>query len=214
MRKPDSQVAYNLQLSLGWLPCNVHEDRSGLSLLWLTRCVGSQPTILSIRLLVSIPAVPIFPIFFIRLFFFSPFYFSYLFFVLRDLRVFFLLADFLPPSITNPRGFSRKRLAKEESCSTWKYNPVANFVAAIQHFFLDKVGNVCTLRSLIYHQVHSFVSSPSFFLCVCVFNFKFRDETNAIFNQTNLEGYTLYTYPVNGEEVPSISRPVYPICLI
>lgn len=146
-------------------------------------------------------------------FFFSPFYFSYLFFVLRDLRVFFLLADFLPPSITNPRGFSRKRLAKEESCSTWKYHPVANFVAAIQHFFLDKVGNVCTLRSLIYHQVHSFVSSPSFFF-VCVFNFKFRDETNAIFNQTNLEGYTLYTYPVNGEEVPSISRPVYPICLI
>lgn len=125
-------------------------------------------------------------------FFFSPFYFAYLFFVLRDLRVFFLLADFLPPSITNPRGFSRKRLAKEESCSTWKYHPVANFVAAIQHFFLDKVGNVCTLRSLIYHQVHSFVSSPSFFFCVCFqLQVSWRDKRNL---QSNESGGIYFVY--------------------
>ena len=45
MKKPDSQVAYNLQLSLGRLPCNVHGNRSDSLSLFFGWLLGFEPTI-------------------------------------------------------------------------------------------------------------------------------------------------------------------------
>ncbi len=156
MKKPDSQVAYNLQLSLGWLPCNVHGDRSdspssyiagrvGLTVLW----DSSQQFPLSLQ--DSIPLVPII----LPISSLSFLNFLLLLLVLWLVHVFFL-AGWLPShSLHNPpTGLC---WALTPSCSTWNY-PVANVAPKSAGCRLDGLhthnSTVCCTSALIY-QVHS-----------------------------------------------------------
>lgn len=140
MKKPDSQVAYNLQLSLGWLPCNVHGDRSDSFSLFFGWLLGFEPTIPCLFLYRSQDSIPppLIPIFSSRphllsslvLFSLLPSLFLYFFFFYDSCMYFSWLADFLttllPSRYQSPvcsSSRSSNRLwgwALTPSCSTWK----------------------------------------------------------------------------------------------